>query len=239
MSKRKLTSEEAVPNILRFVEANDDNNYFESDCEDELGLAGDDLYEIYNDEDRNATDEESGDDNDNDDDDDDEVEDKSSSDDDQSQPQSQLANRPPQKMLTYNRLVNSVNKLLDPNCFDPHDFGTVDDKEHETVLTGYLGIKKNLLWSNKKPERVGRQRSWDILPRSPQPSTLLPPASGIESIRGAFHVLFTDEMTEFVINNTNDKIRHIKENLPPHFVESSRNTYVRLLDQEEFYAFIG
>ena len=48
MSKRQLTSEEAVANILRFVEANDDNNYFESHCEDELGLAGDDVDEIYN-----------------------------------------------------------------------------------------------------------------------------------------------------------------------------------------------
>ena len=46
-------------------------------------------------------------------------------------------------------------------------------------------------------------------------------------------------MIELVINNTNDKIRRIKENLPPHFVESNKNTYVRLLDQEEFYAFIG
>ena len=91
----------------------------------------------------------------------------------------------------------------------------------------------------QKPERVGRQRSCDILPLNPQPSTLLPPASVIESIRDGFHVLFTDEMTELVINNTNDKIRHIKENLPPHFVESNKNTYVRLLDQEEFYAFIG
>ena len=111
-------------------------------------------------------------------------------------------------------------------------------------MTGYLGPKKNpptetIFWSNKKPERVGRQRSCDILPRSPQPSTLLPPAPGIESIRDAFHVLFTDEMTELVINNTNDKIRHIKENFPPHFVESNKNAYVRLLDQEEFYAFIG
>ena len=39
MSKRKLTSEEAVANILRFVEADDDNSY----CKDELGLTGDDL----------------------------------------------------------------------------------------------------------------------------------------------------------------------------------------------------
>ena len=61
--------------------------------------------------------------------------------------------------------------------------------------------------------------------QSPQPSTLLR-ASGIESIRDDFYVLFTDEMTELVINNTNDKLRHIKENLPPYFVESNKNTYV-------------
>ena len=87
MSKRKLTSEEAVANILWFVEADDDNNYCESDCEDELDLAGDDLDEIYDDDDRNAAGEDSG-----DDDDEDEVEDKSSSDDDQAQPQPQPDN---------------------------------------------------------------------------------------------------------------------------------------------------
>ena len=62
MSKRKLTSEEAVANILRFVEADGDNNDFESDCEDGLGLAGDDLDEIY---DRNGADEDRGDDDEN------------------------------------------------------------------------------------------------------------------------------------------------------------------------------
>ena len=87
MSKRKVASEEAVANILQFVEANDDNNCFESDCEDELGLAGDDLDEIYDDDDRNAADEDSG-----DDDDEDEVEDKSSSDNGQPQPQPELGN---------------------------------------------------------------------------------------------------------------------------------------------------
>ena len=76
MSKRKLTSEEAVVNILWFVEADDDSNYFESDCEDELGLVGDDLDKIYYDDDRNVADEDTGDD------DEDGVKDKSSSDDD-------------------------------------------------------------------------------------------------------------------------------------------------------------
>ena len=150
MSKRKLTSEEAVANILRFVEADDDNNYFESDCEDELGLAGDDLDEIYDDDDRGAADEDCGDD------DEDEVEEKSSSDDDKPQPQPQLGNRPPQKMLTYNRLVNSIDKSLDPNCFYPHDFATVDDEEHETVLTAYLGPKKIL----RRKQFYGQTKSW-------------------------------------------------------------------------------
>ena len=63
-------------------------------------------------------------------------------------------------MLTYNCLVNSIDKSPDPNCFDPHDFRTVDDEEYYTVLTGSLGRKKNpatetILWSNKKPARAG------------------------------------------------------------------------------------
>ena len=86
MAKRKLTSEEAVTNILWFVEADDNNNYFESICEDELGLA-DDLDEIYDDDNRNVADEDSGDD------DEDEVEDKSSSDNEQPQPQPKPGNQ--------------------------------------------------------------------------------------------------------------------------------------------------
>ena len=39
MSERKLFSAQAIANILRFVEADDDNNCFESVSEDELGLA--------------------------------------------------------------------------------------------------------------------------------------------------------------------------------------------------------
>ena len=60
-----------------------------------LSLAGDDLDKIYEGDDRNAADKDSG-----DDDDEDEVEDKSSSDNDQPQPQVQLGNQPPRKMLT-------------------------------------------------------------------------------------------------------------------------------------------
>ena len=31
--------------------------------------------------------------------------------------------RPHQKILTKKRLVNSIDKYLDENCYDPHDFG--------------------------------------------------------------------------------------------------------------------
>ena len=159
MSKRKLTSEEALANILRFVETDDNNNYFEGDWEDELGWAGDDLDEIYDYDDRNADDEDSGDD------DEDEVEDKCSSDNDQlqPQPQPQPGNQPPRKLLTYNRLVKSIDKSLDPNCFDPLDFGIIDAEEHETVLKGYLSPKKNpatetIFWSNKKRRSTKKLR---------------------------------------------------------------------------------
>lgn len=51
--------------------------------------------------------------------------------------------RPHPKLRTRVRLVNSIEKSLDPNCYDKHDFGLVDDKKKAEVLTGYLGPKTN------------------------------------------------------------------------------------------------
>ena len=69
--------------------------------------------------------------------------------------------------MTYNRLVNSIDKLLDLNCFDPHDLGTVDDEEHETVLTGNFMVK----------QKAGRSQSTKKLQYFATESTLLPPGS--------------------------------------------------------------
>lgn len=117
MSKRKLTTDEAVVDILRFVE-DDDNEFYESDESD-----NDDLNEVLGDNSNLPLEN---------------YFDTDESDNDENQVQ-----RPPRKQLTAKRLVNSIDKSLDETCYDRNDFGLVDDENDATVLTGYLGPKKN------------------------------------------------------------------------------------------------
>ena len=180
MSKRKLTADEAVADILRFVDNksdvdNDEFNY--------------DLDKIYDSDDLNAAQEDSSYD-----------EDLCGSDGDVEID----IQRPPQKILTKKRLVSSIDNSLDENCYDPHDFGVAEDLAREKVLGAFLGPKKNpntknIFWANKKPPYAGRQRACDVLPRTTQPSTLLPFASGIDSMSDAFQILFPDQMVQLII----------------------------------------
>ena len=215
MSKRKLTADEAIQDILRFVE-NDRN-------EDEFV---DDLDEVYDDDDIHAAiDSDDG--------------ESSSSDTDGNENE-----RPPRKMLTAKRLVNSIDKSLDETCYDKHNFGMVENDDEAVILTGYLGPKKNpktekVFWTNSMPSNSGRQRSCDILPSAPVPATLLPLAAGIESVSDAFHVLFPVDMVELIVKHTNSRIQHVQDNLPEYYARTNKNTYIRPLTHREFYAFIG
>ena len=79
--------------------------------------------------------------------------------------------RPPCKVSTYKPLVNSLDKWLDPSCYDSHDFGTTDSIADEKVLVGYFGPKKNpktqkIQWTNEKPYNIGRQRACDFSSQS-------------------------------------------------------------------------
>ena len=128
-----------------------------------------------------------------------ESDDDSSSDSDDRYPED--SNQiPPQKILTYKWSVNSINKSLDENCYDPHDFAVVEDPKNETVLTGFLGPKKNtktkkICSRSKKPQNARCQRASNILPHNPKPSTLLLLASGIDTMVDTFHMLFADGST--------------------------------------------
>ena len=217
MAKRKITADAAIADILRFVE---------NDSDDDEEFA-DDINELYDENDLRAANDSSSDSG-------------SGSDDDVAQ-QRPL---PPRKILTYKRIVNSIDKSLDENCFDPHDFGTVVEDENEVILTGYLGPKKNpntpkIFWTNKVPTTVGRQRSCDILPRNPTAATVLPLAANVNTITDAFHVLFHTEMVQLIINRTNAKIEYVRDNLPPYYNKSNKNCFVYPLDEREFYAYIG
>ena len=132
MSKRKLTADESVADVLQFVEDGDD-------VDD--GDAADDLNEIYDDDINNdARYDKSDDDN--------------SFDSDDGDPKD-YNQRSPRKILIYKRLVNFMDKSLDDNCYNPHDLAVVEDTQDEMVLTGFLGPKKN-----PKPRiSVGRKKT--------------------------------------------------------------------------------
>ena len=137
MSKRKLTADEAVADIVRFAdnESDVDNNEF-----------NDDLDKIYDSDDLNATQKNNSDD-----------EDSSGTDGDVEID----IQRPPRKILTNKRLVNSIGKYLDENCYDLQDFGAAENLAIEKVLEVFLGPTKNsntkkIFWTNKKPPNAGR-----------------------------------------------------------------------------------
>lgn len=141
-------------------------------------------------------------------------------------------------------MVNSIDSSLNENCYDAHDFRLVENDNDETTLTGYLGPKTNpntqkIFWTNKNPQNTGRQKSCDILPTTPKPTTILPLASGFSTITDAFCVLFSDGMVEHIINHTNAKIQDIKDKLPSHYNKTDKNTFIRPISQRELYAFIG
>ena len=220
MSKRKLTADEAVADILLLV----DN---ESDVDDDK--FNDDLDKIYDSDDLNPAQQDRSDD-----------EDSSDSDGDVEIDIQKLLG----KILTKKRLVSSIDKSLDENCYDRHDFGVAEDLPSEKVLQVFLSPKKKyntkkIFCTNKKLPNASRQRACDVLPRTPQPLTLLPLASGIDSSNDAFKILFPDQMVQLIVDKINTKIKHIKDNLPAYYNKSDKITFIRPFDQREFHAFIS
>ena len=115
MSKGKLSNDYVISNILNFVNSDDDEDL---DSNDEFH--SEDLNELYDEPELDLDGNSLGDSSD-------------SSDKDDTQA------RPHRNVFTYNRLVNSLDKSLDPSCYDSHDFGTTDSIANEEVLAGYLG----------------------------------------------------------------------------------------------------
>ena len=46
-------------------------------------------------------------------------------------------------------------------------------------------------------------------------------------------------MVQLTVDKANTQIQHQKDNLTTYYNKSDKNTFVRPLDQDEFYAFIG
>ena len=203
MPKRKrITAEEAVANIVQFVEHSGERDNFDED----------DLAEVYGDDTViNDVDADQGDhvvvaDQN--------VESSSTESTDESDSEGEEYCRPPRKILIKKRLVNSIDKAFDETCFDPHNFGNVQNDEEATVLIGYFGPKKKattekIKWTNKTPE-MRRQRACDILPRQPLPASISPLIGNIDTVSDSFFALFSDQLAELIIEHTNVKIENLR-----------------------------
>jgi len=64
-------------------------------------------------------------------------------------------------------------------------------------------------------------------------------SADIETMNDSFHVLLPNHMVELIINKTNLKIQHILDNLSENYRNTDKCNYVRLLDNAEFFAFVG
>ncbi|XP_066920700.1 uncharacterized protein [Clytia hemisphaerica] len=142
--------------------------------------------------------------------------------------------------------INNIQKSLDSHYFDNHHYGMVNHEHFNNyqVINGYLGPKQHsekVYWTNLMPNNIHVQRPCDILPPVPQAMTLLPLASSIETIRDAFDILFPVEMVDLILKHTNQKIKHVQDNLPDPKENSSNRSYyyVRPLSRNELYAFLG
>jgi len=146
--------------------------------------------------------------------------------------------RRPKKILTANRLVNSIDKALDLDSYDPLD---LPDANSET-LTGYLGPKskattEKIFWTNEPYTHVGRQRACDVI--TDNVSTIRRNTKRADSIRDVFELFMDEDMITLIVHKTNLKIDEIIKNLPETIKSNSKYGYKKQTDAIEIHALFG
>ena len=147
--------------------------------------------------------------------------------------ENERANRLQRKKLTKNRLVHSINSALNLENYNPY---TIPNEENE--ITGNIKVDRNkdndinILFSNQ-PGRQNRANL--IIP----PVGVRQKARHIRNEREAFGIFVTPDMINIIVENTNRKITNIINKLPIGFNNNFKYSYVRLVNTEEIYAFIG
>ena len=85
--------------------------------------------------------------------------------------------KPHGKILTKKRLVNSIEKSLNENCYDPHDFGVAENLASEMFYNLLLVQRKTPIprksFGQTKSRPMPVVKEHDSLPHTPQPSTFL------------------------------------------------------------------
>lgn len=216
--KRKInniTSDEAIHDILRFVENEDSGE--ESDIED---LFGDDtniqleIQQLYNKSDDSESDDELI------------VE-----------PATKRTHK--RKTLTYKRLVNSIDSALDEN-----NFQLFDVPQKEVTIKGELPdpsskkktAKKKITFTNQPRISVGRQNSSNVISNKPGVAAC---ARHIDNPKEAFNFFLPPEFIDNTVIYTNKRIEETISKCRDTLNNSDKYPHVKIVDSIDIYAAIG
>ena len=120
-----------------------------------------------------------------------------------------VVTRVPRKLVTPNRIINSLDAALEPDNYDEVQLPlSVEGDNVNEILTGYLGPKskagtKNIYWTSEENTYVGRQRSCDVI-RSAVSTVRY--SNDIHTITDCFHKFIDEQIS--IINQHLDKIKN-------------------------------
>lgn len=219
MKRQKISAQDAVNDILQFVyndedadDTDDENdlNDLNGNENEDLQIPGEDHGE--SDEEQNMV-----------------VQNNDSDNDEELNPNP----RYPKRMLTYQRKVHSIESALDESSYQPMN-NPEKVKKMKGIIENKQDKKKTLIYnfSNQKPDNIGRQRRADVIKDKPGP---VPRARNTCEPVDAFHMFFTKEMFELILENTNRKINNLRASLS----EEKLQSFMKITIIDEIQAFVG
>ena len=141
------------------------------------------------------------------------------------------------KVLTYQRLVSSVDSSLDVANYNSYD----PKKEcvEQYVCTLVKKTKKtpeiNIKWTNENPKNSGRQSIENIIKTKPGP---INGSNSITSHLDAWKLFMTDEMLEILVSCTNYQINKIISKIDME-AKNEYSSYIKPTTAQELTAFLG
>ena len=167
--------------------------------------------------------------------------------DDEVPPNYTMHARPPRKLLTRKRKVNSIDAADDLENYDPIELSTFSGEPTET-LTGYLGPKNKkgtptVSWTNTPPPVTGQPRRCDVINNgrsgNNKPGEPTRKARNVSSMAGAWSSMCTDKMIDLIYNKTVKAVEAVRSLCPEAILASDKYTYLKVPTREEIKALIG
>ena len=127
------------------------------------------------------------------------------------------AGRLKRRQLTKNRIVNSIDKALDINNYNPYPIPE-DLKHIDSVVKvdKHRGNDIVRVFQNKPPTtNIGRNNRANVITgrQGPQPKARVTPTP-----RAGFELFFTEDIMATIVSCTNKKIRSFISTLPDNFI---------------------